>query len=106
MLQRKKEAIRREELKFERTIASEVKQIRDLDDKERMLINTLKDKETPVSQMLQEYFSFKYERLQRKIDSEIRSNLLGEERDRTDELELKYDLGTPILLNNLSTRIH
>ena len=106
MLQRKKEAIRREELRFERTIASEAKQMRDLEDKERTLINTLKDRETPVSQMLQEYFSFKYERLQRKIDSEIRSNLLGEERDFADELELKYDLGTPILLNNLSYRIH
>ena len=78
MLQRKKEAIRREEANFERTIASEVKQIKDLEEKERILIDTLQDKEIPVSQMLHDYFTFKYERFQRKIDSEIRSNILGE----------------------------
>ena len=55
--------------------------------------------------MLHEYFTFKCERLHRRIDSEIRSNLLGEERRFVDEHHLKYDLGTPILLNNLGYRI-
>ena len=106
MLQRKRDAIRREEAEFRRNLAAEVRQIRHLEQKEQTLIHTLNDEQTPVSQMLQEYFTFKYERLQRRIDTEIRSNFLGEERRYADETHLKYDLGTPILLNNLSYRIH
>ena len=71
-----------------------------------MLIDTLKNKETPVSQMLQEYFQFKYERLHQKLDNEIRQNFLGEETPIGDQVDLKYDLGTPILLNNIGYRIH
>ena len=106
MLHRKREAIRSEEAAFKRNLATEVGEIRDLEEREQMLIHTLNDEQTPVSQMLQEYFTFKYERLQRRIDTEIRSNLLGEERNHAGEQPLKYDLGTPILLNNLGYRIH
>ena len=58
----------------------EFQRTRELEEKERMLIDTLKNKETPVSQILQEYFSFKYERFHKKIDNEIRQNILGEEK--------------------------
>ena len=49
MLQRKREAIRREEVRFNRDLHFEFSRMRDLQEKERTLINNLKSKETPVS---------------------------------------------------------
>lgn len=43
MLQRKREAIRREEVEFQRNLAAEVRQIRHLEQKEQTLIHTLND---------------------------------------------------------------
>lgn len=43
MLQRKQEAIRREEVEFQRNLAAEVRQIRHLEQKEQTLIHTLND---------------------------------------------------------------
>ena len=53
----------------------------------------------PISEMLQEYVSFKYDVMKMKLESQFETHIRGE--SLISPLLLKYDASTPILINRI-----
>ena len=114
MLEKKKEMIQQREVEFSKKQLFEIKKkfVEDkLEEKEHLLYEKMQRDTTSVPQMFHDYLNFKYDIYKWRLESQVKTQLFAQIAPATTEDEsvtdtLKYDLGTPIFLNTLASKIH
>ena len=112
MLNQKKQAIAATEEEYNRKTLLDLKKHfveRKLCEKENELFEKISSEDASLPQIFNEYFNFKYDIYKWRLETQVKQHLVSNKSPLAEEdvsEKLKYDLGTPILVNTLAQKIH
>ena len=108
MLNQKKQAIAATEEEYNRKTLLDLKKHfveRKLCEKENELFEKISSEDASLPQIFNEYFNFKYDIYKWRLETQVKQHLVSNKSPLAEEdvsEKLKYDLGTPILVNTLA----